>query len=79
VAIQDAVDGPVRARVLGLQAALFQGGQGIGGLFMGLATDRWGVVVTLLAGAAIVAIVTAATLVAWPRPRPAPRLAQPPG
>jgi MFS family permease len=79
VAIQDAVDGPVRARVLGLQAALFQGGQGIGGLFMGLATDQWGVVVTLLGGAAIVALVTAVTVVAWPRPRAVPRLAQPPG
>jgi len=70
VALQYAVDGPVRARVLGLQAALFQGGQGIGGLLMGLATDEFGVVAAMVAGGLTVAVATTVTVVAWPRPRP---------
>jgi predicted MFS family arabinose efflux permease len=69
VALQYAVDGPVRARVLGLQAALFQGGQGIGGLIMGLATDEFGVAAAMLAGGLTVAVATVVTVVAWPHPR----------
>jgi predicted MFS family arabinose efflux permease len=72
VALQHAVHGDLRARVLGLQAALFQGGQGIGGYGMGLATEALGVVAALVGGAAIVG---AATLVLWPTWRTTP----PPG
>ena len=70
VALQDAVDGFVRARVLGLQAALFQGGQGIGGLLMGLATDELGVIVAMAGGAVVVGVATAWMVFAWPRVGP---------
>lgn len=67
VALQDAVHGPLRARVLGLQAALFQGGQGIGGLLMGIATDGVGVVSAMIGGALLVGLATVAMWAAWPR------------
>jgi MFS family permease len=78
VALQDAVDGAVRARVLGLQAALFQGGQGIGGLLMGLATEAVGVGPAMLGGAVIVGLTTFVLVLAWPlQPVPAVRTVRP--
>ena len=58
IVLQDTVDGDVRARVLGLQAALFQGGLGIGGLAMGLATESVGLMTTMATGAVIVGLAT---------------------
>jgi MFS family permease len=69
VVLQHAVHGDVRARVLGLQAALFQGGQGIGGFGMGLATEALGIVAALVWGALLVGI---STLVLWPTWRATP-------
>lgn len=67
VAIQDVVPGHLRSRVLGLQAALFQGGLGLGGVVMGFATDRVGVELTMLVGAVIVGSVAVATAWVWRR------------
>jgi MFS family permease len=53
IVVQYAVAGEIRARVLGIQAALFQGGQGIGGLLLGLAAETYGVVAAMLAGALV--------------------------
>jgi predicted MFS family arabinose efflux permease len=72
VVLQHAVHGDLRARVLGLQAALFQGGQGIGGYGMGLATESLGIVTALVWGALLVGL---STLVVWPTWRATP----PPG
>jgi MFS family permease len=69
IVVQYAVAGEVRARVLGLQAALFQGGQGIGGLLLGLSADAFGVVAAMLAGALAVAIATALVRLGWPPDR----------
>jgi predicted MFS family arabinose efflux permease len=66
VVLQYAVDTGVRARVLGLQAAVFQGGQGLGGLLMGLATDELGIVTTMLVGAIIVGLSTLVLWLGWP-------------
>lgn len=63
VVLQHAVRGALRARVLGLQAALFQGGQGIGGLGMGIATETFGVIWALIGGALLVALMT---VLVWP-------------
>jgi predicted MFS family arabinose efflux permease len=65
VAIQDAVAGHLRARILGLQAALFQGGIGLGGMAMGLSTARVGVEATMLVGAAVVGLMAIATALIW--------------
>ncbi len=67
VALQEAVPGPLRSRILGLQAALFQGGLGLGGMVMGFATDRVGIDLTMFAGAAIVGLMTLLTALAWRR------------
>ena len=76
VVVQHGVRGELRARVLGIQAALFQGGQGIGGLAMGLVTEAFGVIVAFVGGALVVA---AATVVVWPTWRATPASAPPPG
>ena len=65
VAIQDAVAGHLRARILGLQAALFQGGIGLGGMAMGLSSARVGVEATMLVGAAVVGLMAIATALIW--------------
>jgi MFS family permease len=65
VVLQHAVRGALRARVLGLQAALFQGGQGIGGVLMGLVTESAGVVAALAGGALLVAVATALVGPTW--------------
>lgn len=67
VAIQEAVPGPLRSRILGLQAALFQGGLGLGGVVMGFATERVGVDLTMFVGAAIVGVVAWLAALAWRR------------
>ena len=65
IAIQDVVHDHLRARVLGLQAALFQGGIGLGGVAMGLATERVGVETTMVAGASVVGLGAIATALIW--------------
>jgi predicted MFS family arabinose efflux permease len=75
VVIQHHVRGELRARVLGIQAALFQGGQGIGGLGMGLVTEAFGVIIAFVGGALLVA---AATIVVWPTWRARPASSPPP-
>ena len=74
VVVQHGVRGDLRARVLGIQAALFQGGQGIGGLGMGLATEAFGVVTAIAGGAIVVAV---ATLAVWPAWRATPESPSP--
>jgi predicted MFS family arabinose efflux permease len=72
IVVQYAVAGEVRARVLGIQAALFQGGQGVGGLLLGITADAYGVVAAMLAGALVVAIATVIVRLGWPASPPGP-------
>jgi MFS family permease len=78
IVVQYGVAGSVRARVLGIQAALFQGGQGVGGLLLGVTADAYGVVTAMLAGAVVVAVATAIVRLGWPASSTAMALDAPP-
>ena len=70
VAVQHRVAGPVRARVLGVQAAFFQGGQGIGGMAIGASTDAFGIVESMIGAAVILAVAAIVIWLSWPRSTP---------